>query len=224
MPIADDALQTLSPEIAAAIPGIHHYFAENIRTARRFIKSICPSTVIDSLEFSEIDKHTGADTRLMKQWIKEGHDIGIMSESGCPGIADPGAILVMTAHEAGAEVIPLTGPSSILLSLMASGLSGQHFSFNGYLPVKEPERCKKLRELEAISAKENRTQIFIETPYRNNAMLDDILKHCRGNTLLCIAQEITAPGAFIKTKKISAWKAGKPSLEKKPAVFLLLAQ
>ena len=223
IPIADGALQTLSPDISEYTRLIQHYFVENIRTARRFLKLLHSSIVIDDLQFSEIDKHTGPDIGLLKQWLKAGHNIGIMSESGCPGIADPGAELVKAAQQMNITVVPLTGPSSVILSLMASGLNGQSFCFNGYLPVKEPARSQKIKTLEQTSRKENQTQIFIETPYRNNVLLDELIKNCQGSTRLCIAMNITAQDAFIITKTIAEWKSNKPVLEKLPAVFLFLA-
>jgi 16S rRNA (cytidine1402-2'-O)-methyltransferase len=222
LPIVEGALQTLSPEIAQQTGIITHYFAEDLRTARRFIKSLHPTMVIESLQFSEIDKHTGCDINLFRKWVKEGRTIGIMSDAGCPGIADPGTELTAMAHNMGARVVPLTGPSSILLALMASGLNGQSFAFNGYIPVKEPKRSQRIKELEAISAKEKQTQIFIETPYRNNIMLGEILKNCKTYTKLCIAQNVTAPGEYIKTKSIADWKTEVPHLEKLPVVFLIL--
>lgn len=223
IPIADSALHTLSDEIKTTTLSLKYYCVENIRTARRFLKSIHPQIVIDELQFSEIDKHNGPDIKTLIEWLKKGYDVGVMSEAGCPGIADPGAVLVKKAHELNAEIIPLTGPNSIVLALMASGLNGQSFAFHGYLPLKEPARSNRIKELEQLSAKEKQTQIFIETPYRNNPMLDELLKHCRNSTQLCIAQDITAPCAFIKTKTIYDWKQNKPTLVKAPAVFLLLA-
>lgn len=223
IPIAEDALHTLSKDIYDIAPTIKYFFVENIRTARRFLKSIDKSIVIDDLAFSEIDKREGPDLSTLRTWIKAGHAIGVMSEAGCPGIADPGSIVTMTAHNMGATVTPLTGPNSLVLALMASGLNGQSFCFNGYLPVKDPERQKKIKQLEAHSKKENQTQLFIETPYRNNAILQELFKHCHSNTLLCIAQDITGTNAFIKTKKIVDWKKEKIELEKLPTVFLLLA-
>lgn len=223
IPIAGEALHTLSDEIKTVTLGLRYYFVENVRTTRRFLKSIHPSIVIDEITFSEIDKHSGPDMHLLKDWLKKGYEIGVMSEAGCPGIADPGSILVQHAHQMNAEVIPLTGPNSIVLALMASGLNGQSFAFNGYLPLKEPARSQKLKELEQLSTKEKQTQIFIETPYRNNALLDELLKHCRDNTLLCIALNISGKDAYIKTTTVANWKKNKPALAKQPAVFLLLA-
>lgn len=223
VPIAEGALHTLSPEIKDVTLEVKHYFVENLRTARRFLKAINPSIVIDDLSFSEIDKNTGPDMGTLKNWLKQKLTIGVMSEAGCPGIADPGSDIVRIAQQMDATVIPLTGPNSMILALMASGLNGQSFSFNGYLPIKEPMRSQKIKALEQLSAKEKQTQLFIETPYRNNALLDELLKNCQPGTMLCIAQNITAPDAFIKTKTMAEWKNNKPALVKAPAVFLLLA-
>jgi len=223
IPIAEDAFSTLSASVVSKTLELRHYFVENVRTARRFLKALHPSIVIDEIQFSEIDKHDGADTALFRKWIKEGLEIGIMSEAGCPGIADPGAELAGIAHSAGANVIPLTGPNSIVLALMASGLNGQSFCFNGYLPVKDPARSQKLKALEALSRKERQTQLFIETPYRNNQLLDEIIKHCNPQTQLCIALNITGTTEYIKTQSLKEWNANKPQLDKAPAVFLMLA-
>jgi len=223
VPIAEGAIHTLSPEILTVTAELQYYFAENVRTARRTLRLLHPALPIEPILFSEIDKNTGADLSLLQTWLKEGKSIGVMSEAGCPGIADPGAELAAAAHRVGADVIPLTGPNALILALMASGLNGQRFCFYGYLPVKEPGRSKEIKALEQVSRQENQTQLFIETPYRNNQMLEDLLKHCRDDTRLCIAQHITAPGAFIRTKRIADWKKQKPLLEKSPAVFLMLA-
>ncbi|HRO43716.1 MAG TPA: SAM-dependent methyltransferase [Flavipsychrobacter sp.] len=222
IPIAEGMVSTLSSLAIESVPEIKHYFVENTRTARRFLKLVQPSIIIDELQFSEIDKHQGADVNTLRQWLNNGLKVGVMSESGCPGIADPGAELVAVAQSMNAHVIPLVGPNSLILALMASGLNGQSFCFNGYLPVKEPARSQKIKQLEQTSKKENQTQLFIETPYRNNNLLEDFLKNCSDNTRLCIAQNITAPNQFIKTKKIADWKKQKPVLEKLPAVFLML--
>lgn len=222
IPIADGALNTLSPDVAQYTATLTHYFVENARTARRFLRSVHATLVIDTLHFSEIDKHTGPNTALLKSWLAAGHDVGILSEAGCPGIADPGAELVAVAQSLGARVVPLVGPNSLILALMASGLNGQSFAFNGYLPVKEPMRSQQIKELEARSAKENQTQIFIETPYRNNQLLADLLRHCKLKTRICIAQNITAPDASIQTKTAGEWTRTVPELGKVPAVFLML--
>ena len=223
VPIAEDGLDTLPPEVVKRTAYITHYFVENVRTARRLLRALHPTLVIDTLQFSEIDKHSGPDMALFRSWLKAGQTIGIMSEAGCPGIADPGAELVAAAQAMGAKVAPLTGPNSLILALMASGLNGQSFCFNGYLPLKDPMRGKKIRELEALSAKEKQTQLFIETPYRNDALLADLLKHCANRTTICIAQNITSADAFIKTKTVGEWKTDKPVMGKSPAVFIMLA-
>jgi 16S rRNA (cytidine1402-2'-O)-methyltransferase len=222
LPVAEGANHTLSPMVAAHTAEIRHYFVENVRTARRFIRSLHAKLVIEDIQFSEIDKRAGPDAKLLRTWLKEGKQVGVMSEAGCPGIADPGSALVTIAHSMGVQVVPLTGPSSILLALMASGLNGQSFAFNGYLPVKELERGKAIKEMEARSAKERQTQIFIETPYRNTHLLQDLLKHCAGGTHICIAQHITAANEFIRTKTVAEWKKEMPALAKEPAVFLML--
>ena len=222
IPIADGALQTLSLEVSRYTGEITHYFVENIRTARRFLRSLHPALIIDDLHFSEIDKHTGADTNLLHNWLKEGINVGVMSEAGCPGIADPGANLVAIAHDMGAVVIPLVGPNSLILALMASGLNGQSFSFTGYIPVKDPMRANRIKELEAISVRENQTQLFIETPYRNDNLLADLLKHCNPKTRICIALNLTAPDGFVKTKTAAEWSKEIPVLGKTPTVFLML--
>lgn len=223
VPVSEDnPLNTLSPEITTVTTGLRHYFVENVRTARRFLRSLHKDLMIDTVQFAEIDKHAGPDTALLTRWLKDGIDTGIMSESGCPGIADPGADLVAVAQAMGAAVVPLVGPSSLLLALMASGLNGQSFSFTGYLPVKEPARSKRIRELEAISVKEKQTQLFIETPYRNDHLLADLLKACHPKTRLCIARNITAPDALIRTRTIAEWAGNLPVLGKVPSVFLML--
>ncbi len=224
IPIAEGALHTLAPEVVTHTETLRHYFVENLRTARRALRAIHRSLPIDDIHFSEIDKHAGADLHTLEAWLATGNPVGVMSEAGCPGVADPGAELVAVAHRVGARVIPLTGPSSILLALMASGLNGQRFAFQGYLPQKAPERGQRIAALEAQSRREDQTQIFIETPYRNGALLDDLLKTCSAETRLCIAQNISAPDAFIQTKTVAAWKASKPALGKAPAVLCLLAR
>ncbi|MBX2907427.1 MAG: SAM-dependent methyltransferase [Taibaiella sp.] len=215
-------LHTLPAEVYTHTATMRHYFVENARTARRFLRSLHKDLVLEQVEMSEIDKHSGPDTTLLRKWLKEGHNIGVMSEAGCPAIADPGSILVSVAHEMGAKVQPLTGPSSIILALMASGLNGQSFAFHGYLPVKEPARTKRIKELEAISARDKQTQIFIETPYRNNHLLADLLKACQPGTRICIAQDISGPAEQITTRTAQSWKQSLPQLEKVPAVFLML--
>ena len=223
LPIAEEAVQTLSPEILTVTGRLRHYFAENARTARRFLRLLHKDLVMETVSLSEIDKHAGPDMKLLKAWLSAGLEVGVMSESGCPGIADPGALLAAAAQQWGIPVVPLTGPNSLILALMASGLNGQHFSFHGYLPVKEPARGQKIRALELTSRKEKQTQLFIETPYRNDQLLEDLLKHCQPGTQLCIGQHLTAPNESVRTKTIADWKKEKPLLGKQPAVFLLLA-
>jgi 16S rRNA (cytidine1402-2'-O)-methyltransferase len=199
------------------------FFVENERTARRYLKKLWKEMVIDDYEW-----HTIADNPelpgIFRKKLKEGKNIGIISEAGCPGIADPGQSLVAIAHEMDAEVKPLAGPSSVLLALMASGMNGQQFQFIGYLPIKDPERIKAIKELETGSKKKNCTQIFIETPYRNNQLLDALLKTCSPSTDLCIAVDLTSLNEWIKTKTIREWNEKKPDLHKRPAIFLLLAE
>ena len=219
----ENALETIPTYILHAIKNCQVIFAENERTARRFMKSLDRSIVIDDYEWYAIHKAEFEQLQILSQKIKEGKNIAIISEAGCPGIADPGQILVEKAHQLNAIVKPLVGPSAILLSLMASGLNGQQFSFNGYLPIESSERITKIKALEEISLKKNSTELFIETPYRNNAMLESILKSCKDSTDLCLAVDITGPNEFIKTQKISAWKKTTVDLHKKPAMFLLFA-
>lgn len=223
LPITEGAHHTLPQEVYTHTLLIQHYFAENVRTARRFLRSLHATLPLDNLQFSEIDKHSGPDIPLLKKWLSEGKQVGIMSEAGCPAIADPGSLLVATAHLMEATVVPLTGPSSIILALMASGLSGQNFAFCGYLPVKEPARSKRIKELETHSAKEKQTQIFIETPYRNNNMLADLLKNCANHTQICVAANISAPDQYILTRSAALWKKEVPVLGKYPVVFLMQA-
>lgn len=223
IPLAELGLHTLPETVKQLSCGIKYYFVENIRTARRHLKSIDKSVDIDAIQFSEINSQTAPDLSLLRKWLKAGYDVGMMSEAGCPGVADPGSALAAAAQEIGAAVVPLTGPSSILLALMASGFNGQGFRFAGYLPVKEPMRSKAIRELESISAERNETQIFIETPYRNNQLFQDVMRLCKPSSKLCIAADITSEQEFIKTRTVAAWGKQVPELHKKPVIFLLMA-
>ncbi|GAA4448627.1 SAM-dependent methyltransferase [Rurimicrobium arvi] len=223
VPISEEGVHTLSPEIAIHCGRIKHFFVEHLREARRFLKSVDKSIDIDSCSFSEMNEHQVPDIALLLRWLREGLEIGVLSDAGCPGIADPGAILAEAAQQKGFRVIPLVGPSSVLLALMASGMNGQSFAFNGYLPVKEPGRAKRIKELESRSAIENQTQLFIETPYRNNQLLKDLIKTCKGETRLCIALDITAPNENIRTRTIREWEKENPELPKQPGIFLLMA-
>lgn len=214
--------QVLSPQIKETIRQLDHFFVENVRTARRFISELQVGKTIEHLHFYELNKDTPR-TETEKQFsiLKEGKDAGIISEAGCPGIADPGASAIKIAHEQGIRVVPLVGPSSILLALMASGFSGQSFVFYGYLPIDKNERAKAIRTMEKEAYQKNQTQIFMETPFRNNQLLDDVLTNCQATTLLCIACNITAPDELIRTLPVKEWKKHKPDLHKKPTIFLL---
>lgn len=204
------------------IRDLKYFIVENLRTARRFLKKTDKEIDIDTLTFYELNKHTDINeiTTFLAP-LKQGNDVGIISEAGCPAVADPGADVVALAQQQGYNVIPLVGPSSILLSLMGSGFNGQSFAFHGYLPVQQSDKIKALKKLESRIYSEHQTQIFIETPYRNMKMLDDIIATCQPNTKLCIATDITLTTEYIKTKPISAWKKQKPELNKRPTVFLL---
>lgn len=217
----DAAAQTIPAYIIDAVKDCQVIFAENERTARRFLKSIWKEIVIDSYEWFAIHKAEYDLLEAFRQKIREGKNIAIISEAGCPGIADPGQVLIAAAQEMNVTVKPLVGPSSILLALMASGMNGQQFEFVGYLPIDAVERNKAIGALESASQKKNSTQIFIETPYRNNQLLETILKLCKPSTRLCIAAELTSPDEFVRTKTIAAWKKEKMDLHKKPVIFLL---
>ena len=200
------------------------FFVENERSARRYLKALWKEMVIDDYEWYPIHKAEEEVKAIFRQKLKEGKTIGLISEAGCPGVADPGQILTAAAHEAGVPVRPLVGPSSILLALMASGLNGQQFRFAGYLPVESVGRAKALRDLEAESQRLHCTMLFIETPYRNNPLLETILATCRPTTRLCIAANLTGAGEYIRTFTIADWKrAARPELHKQPAIFCLLA-
>lgn len=220
--LGDTELNSVIPlEVQQLIPTLQYFIVENIRTARRYLKKVDKSIDIDALTFFELNKHSSANEISTYIDAIETHDIGIISEAGCPGVADPGADVVKLAQEKNITVVPLVGPSSILLSLMASGFNGQNFAFNGYLPIKGNERAKKLKQLEARSLSENQTQIFIETPYRNNKLIEDIVANCNGSTQLCVAVDITLPTELIKTMPLKLWRKTNIDLHKKPAIFLL---
>ena len=217
------AIQTIPVYIIDAIKNCQVIFAENERTARRFLKSIYKEIIIDNYEWFTIHHAEEEQKNNFILKIKEGKNIAIISEAGCPGIADPGQLLIETAQEMNVTIKPLVGPSSILLALMASGMNGQQFQFVGYLPIESNERIKTIKELEAESKKKNCTQIFIETPYRNNQLFETLLKNCNASTRICIAAELTSPNEYIKTKKVSEWKNEKTDFHKKPVIFLLQA-
>jgi len=218
----ETAINTIPIYIIDAVKNCSVIFAENERTARRFLKSICKEIVIDDYEWFTIHKTEEELISTFKQKITAQKNIAIISEAGCPGIADPGQILIAAAQQMNAVVKPLVGPSSILLALMASGMNGQQFEFVGYLPIDNSERIKRLKELEDNSAKHNSTKIFIETPYRNNQLIETILKTCKPSTKLCIAAELTGANENVKTKTMADWRKEKTDLHKKPVIFLLL--
>lgn len=221
--LGDTALEhVLPPDLSKVISSISVFIVENIRTARRFLKKVNPAIVIDQLTFFELNQHTDKNeiSRFLEP-LQQGFDVGIISEAGCPGIADPGAEVVRIAHTKDIQVVPLVGPSSILLALMASGMSGQNFAFNGYLPIKNPEKTQQIKFLEKRMQTEGQTQVFIEAPYRNLQLLDELLKNCEPRTLLCIAADITLDTEFIRTKPISYWKTNIPDIQKKPAIFMI---
>ena len=220
--LSDESTETIPIYVLNAVKDCQVIFAENERTARRFLKSICKEIIIDDYEWYTIHKVEKEQINIFKQKIKEGKNIAIISEAGCPGIADPGQILIHEAQKLNAIVKPLVGPSSILLALMASGLNGQQFCFSGYLPIDNMERNKKIKQLEEESIKEKKTQIFIETPFRNNKIVEAVLQNCKPATQLCIAVEITSPWELIKTKTVAEWQKEKIDLHKKPAIFLLM--
>ena len=223
--LADDTAHlVLPPVVREVVEKTDAYFVENIRSARRFISGLKIGRIIDETEFFDLDKDTPpADTRRQIQELTERkRNAGVLSEAGCPGVADPGAVVVGMAHTLGWRVEPLVGPSSIVLALMASGLSGQSFVFHGYLPIDKQDRARTLRHLEKEAQQRQQTQIFMETPYRNDALFSDILTNCQANTRLCVACHLTAPDAFVRTLTIREWKTQVPDLRKKPTVFLLL--
>ena len=205
------------------IVGIKHFIVENIRSARRFLKKVEKSIDIDTLTFYELNRHT--DRKFIGQYLealKNGQPVGIISEAGCPAIADPGADVVALAQQKGYKVVPLVGPSSIIMSVMGSGFNGQSFAFNGYLPVEVPQRIKALKKLENKVWNDDQTQLFIETPYRNAKMFETIVNNLKPQTKLCVAAGITCPEEYIKTKTVAQWKKDKlPDLGKIPAIFLI---
>ena len=204
------------------IAGIRHFIVEDIRSARRFLRSVDPQFDIDGSQFFDLNKHTSPqDIAGFLRPLCDGKPMGVISEAGCPAVADPGADVVAIAQRKGLKVVPLVGPSSIILSVMASGFNGQSFAFNGYLPIKPEERAKKLRQLEQRIYNEEQTQLFIETPYRNGKMIEDILKNCRPQTRLCIAANITCEGEYVRTRTVKEWKGHVPDLSKIPCIFLL---
>lgn len=220
---SESSLRAIPPYILDAIKECDVFFAENEKTARRYFKKLWKNMVIDDYEWYSIHKTEGTAESTFVSKLQKGKTIGIVSEAGCPGIADPGQLLVKKAHEYGAQVLPLTGPNSIILALMASGMNGQNFHFSGYLPVDAHERKKKIKDLESVSERTGCTQIFIETPYRNNALINDVLQSCKSSTRFCIAIDLTAPTESVKTMPVGEWKKQAIDFHKRPAIFLLQA-
>ena len=220
-PLAPDTLhEVVVPLVIDLIQEIDFYLVENIRTSRRFISSLNIEKSIDSMNFEVVDKNSQeVDIASFARPLFEGKDVGVLSEAGCPGIADPGALIVSYAHKNNIKVVPIDGPSSIFMALMASGFNGQNFAFKGYLPIDASLRIKSIREIEKLSSKE--TQIFMETPYRNMRLFETMLKVCNNNTLLSVASNITATDEFIKTLSIRQWKNQSIDLHKKPTIFIL---
>lgn len=221
--LGDTPIESVLPQYnKQIIVQIKHFIVEDIRSARRFLKKVDREIDIDTLTFYPLNKHTSPEeiSGYLKP-LTQGMPMGVISEAGCPAVADPGADVVAIAQNKNLKVIPLVGPSSIILSVMASGFNGQSFAFHGYLPIEPAERIKTLKHLEQRIYSENQTQLFIETPYRNNKMAEDILNNCRPQTKLCIAANITCEGEYIKTKTVKEWKGKLPDLTKIPCIFLL---
>lgn len=221
MLLHEEGWEALPKDVAGWVKDCDAFFVENEKTTRRFFKKIWKEMVIDDYQWFTIHQVEEAQIATFLQILKSGKTIGIVSEAGCAGIADPGQLLVAAAQKLGATVKPYMGPSSILLSLMASGFNGQGFTFNGYLPIDAAERKKKIQSLEQIVTSNSIAQLFIETPYRNNQLLEAILQTCHPNTQLCIGVDITGPEESIKTASIQYWKSHKPELHKKLAIFIL---
>ncbi|TMU56832.1 SAM-dependent methyltransferase [Flagellimonas algicola] len=223
--LGDNApLEVLPISIKRTIENVNHYVVENEKTARRFIKKISPNKPQPSLHIETLNKYT--DPTVIPSYLDpciSGHNIGILSEAGCPGIADPGAAVIKVAHERRIQVVPLVGPSSILMAMMSSGMNGQSFAFNGYLPIDTPERKSKLKQLERLSKDTGQSQIFMETPYRNGKLLLELTKTLQKQTRLCIATDITFPTEFIQTKSIHEWSEIDIDLNKRPTIFIIQA-
>lgn len=219
----EESLETIPTYILDAIKDCQVFFVENEKTTRRYFKKLWKEMVIDDYKWFAIHKAEEIVKQEFLQHLKAGKNIGIVSEAGCPGVADPGQHLVAAAQQAGIQIKPLVGPSSILLALMASGMNGQCFQFHGYLPIDSLDRKNKIKELENDSIKRNCTQIFIETPYRNNSLIKDILAQCKETSLLCMAVDITGPTESIQTKTVHQWNQQIPDIHKRLAIFLLHA-
>lgn len=226
VPLAENAAhKTFTAYNIEVINSINTYIVENEKTARKFLKEAGIKTPQSELVIHDYGKHKRGNS--MVPFFKElmtGTDVGLMSEAGCPGVADPGAEVVAEAHKRGIKVVPLSGPNSILLALMASGFNGQSFTFHGYIPIDKVERGKRIKELEQLAEKNRQTQIFIETPFRNNHLFDDILKNTAAQTLLCVASNLTSEDEYVKAQTIGQWKQEKIDLHKKPTIFLIYRQ
>jgi len=219
----DEGLESIPAYVLEAVKNCQVFFVENERTARRFLIKIWKEIEIDQYEWYNMDRIGEGVLQAFKQKIIEQKNIGIISEAGCPGIADPGQELIALAQELNVAIKPLVGPNSILLALMASGMNGQRFQFVGYLPIEKEQRIKVIKDLEMESQKKNCTQVFIETPYRNNQLIESILKTCKPETRFCLAVNLTGKNEWIKTKSIAGWRKEKIDIHKRPAIFLLLA-
>ena len=222
-PLAENSLdKIITPELVKTITNLNYFLVENIRTARRFISSLNIDVNIENLHFQLLDKNTSQiDADQICVPLLEGVDVGVMAEAGCPGIADPGNLAVSYAHRHDIQVIPLVGPSSIFMALMASGFNGQSFTFHGYLPIDKMKRINSIKSIEKEAVNKKQTQIFMETPYRNNQLLEDLIKNCQSGTKLCIAKNVSGAQEMIKTKPIKDWKKSRPDLHKVPAIFLI---
>ncbi len=215
-------LEVLPLLVKKAVEEIDYYIVEHEKTARHFIRSIVPKKSQPDLHFEIINKFTDpTDLPAMLAPCFEGHDVGVISDAGCPGIADPGAAVVALAHAKGINVVPLVGPSSILLAMMASGLNGQNFAFNGYLPIDKKERRGEIKRLEKLSGERNQSQLFIETPYRNNQLLESLTNALNPNTQICVACDITLSTEYIRTHSAETWKKIKVDLNKRPTLFII---
>jgi 16S rRNA (cytidine1402-2'-O)-methyltransferase len=221
MLLHEEGFDSMPSDVLTWIQQCDAFFVENEKTARRYFKKLWKEMVIDDYTWHAIHRVENEQIHAFSQLLKQGKNIGILSEAGCAGIADPGQILVAAAQELGAIVKPYTGPSSLLLALMASGMNGQNFHFHGYLPIDALERKKKIQALETEIKQTGVTQLFIETPYRNNQLFEAIVQNCHPNTKLCVAMELTGPDEWIKTQSVNNWKNSKPELHKKLVVFLL---
>jgi 16S rRNA (cytidine1402-2'-O)-methyltransferase len=221
MLLHEEGFDSMPSDVLTWIQQCDAFFVENEKTARRYFKKLWKEMVIDDYTWHAIHKVENEQIHAFSQLLKQGKNIGILSEAGCAGIADPGQILVAAAQELGAIIKPYTGPSSLLLALMGSGMNGQNFHFHGYLPIDALERKKKIQALEADIKLTGVTQLFIETPYRNNQLFEAITQNCHPNTKLCVAMELTGPTEWIKTQSVANWKNSKPELHKKLVVFLL---